>query len=218
MVQHGIAQTLTAPAVVLALPPRLAAHSLRFDPPLPPALHQTLRAVPTWMSHAMKSVAVYAEPFWRAAGWSGFAISQVGPLGEIHYASPASGPLGALFGFFEAGHPLRAAPAAARQAAVLAQLARLFGPPAAAPLAYHELDWTLEPLTSVPGDERRPRRCPCKARPCCTSRTGPAPCTRPEPKRRPASGAGWTGPWNRAAGRPGSCRGSRPAAQVAATR
>ena len=160
VVQNGTAHILTAPAVVLALPPRLAAHSLQFDPPLPPALRQTLRAVPTWMSHAMKGVAVYAEPFWRAAGWSGFAVSQVGPLGEIHDASPASGPLGALFGFFEAGHPLRTAPVAARRAAVLAQLGRLFGPAAAAPLAYHELDWTQEPLTSVPGDEQPPAQVP----------------------------------------------------------
>ena len=160
VVRDGTAQTLTAPAVVLALPPRLAAHSLQFAPPLPPALHQTLRAVPTWMSHAMKSVAVYAEPFWRAAGWSGFAVSQVGPLGEIHDASPADGPLGALFGFFEAGHPLRAAAAAARRAAVRAQLIRLFGPRSAALLAYHELDWTQQALTSVPGDEQPPAQVP----------------------------------------------------------
>ncbi|WP_375417580.1 FAD-dependent oxidoreductase [uncultured Hymenobacter sp.] len=69
---------------------------------------------------------------------------------------PADSRLGALFGFFEAGHPLRTAPAAARQAAVLTQLARIFGPPAGAPLAYHELDWTQQPLTSVPGDEQPP--------------------------------------------------------------
>ena len=160
VLQANTLQILTAPAVVLALPPRLVAHSLQFDPPLPPALHQTLRAVPTWMSHAMKSVAVYAEPFWRAQGWSGFAISHVGPLVEIHDASPAAGRPGALFGFFAPGHPLRAAPPAARQAAVLAQLARVFGPLAGAPIAYHELDWTQEPLTSVPGDEEAPTQVP----------------------------------------------------------
>lgn len=158
--RHKAARPLTAPAVVLALPPRLVAHRLTFDPALPPSLLQTLRAVPTWMSHAMKSVAVYAEPFWRAAGWSGFAVSQLGPLVEIHDASPTEGRLGALFGFFAPEHPLRAAPVAARQAAVLAQLARLFGPLAGALLAYHERDWTQEPLTSVPGDEQPPTQVP----------------------------------------------------------
>ena len=156
----GHSRNLVAAAVVLALPPRLVAHTLAFDPALPPALLQTLHAVPTWMSHAMKSVVVYTEPFWRAQGWSGFAVSQQGPLVEIHDASPIEGGLGALFGFFAAGHPLRAAPPAERQAAVLAQLAQVFGPPATTPLAYHELDWTREPLTSVPGDEAPPTQVP----------------------------------------------------------
>ena len=152
--------TFTAAAVVLALPPRLAVHRLLFDPPLPTALDQALRTVPTWMSHAMKSVVVYETPFWRAQGWSGFAVSQLGPLVEIHDASPAAGGLGALFGFFAAEHPLRRASPAARQAAVLAQLAQVFGLAAGAAVAYHELDWTQEALTSVPGDERPPTQVP----------------------------------------------------------
>ncbi|TPG65877.1 flavin monoamine oxidase family protein [Hymenobacter nivis] len=160
--QAGHTRQYRAPAVVLALPPRLVAHSLRFVPALPAPLHQDMQAVPTWMGHAMKSVAVYAAPFWRAQGWSGFAVSQVGPLVEIHDASPATGPLGALFGFFAAEDPLRAAPVAERQAAVLAQLARLFGPGALTPLAYHELDWTQEPLTSAPADAQAPREVPLR--------------------------------------------------------
>ncbi|OGX88730.1 hypothetical protein BEN48_08605 [Hymenobacter glacialis] len=147
-------------AVVVALPPRLAAHSLQFAPELPAALRQALREVPTWMAYSMKAVAVYATPFWRAAGWSGFGASQLGPLGEIHDASPATGPLGALFGFFAPMHPLRNAPLAQRQAAVVQQLGRLFGPAALQPLAYHELDWSQEQLTSIPGDEQFPDQIP----------------------------------------------------------
>ena len=158
--QGGQTHQLTAAAVVLALPPRLVAHSLAFEPALPAAVQQAARAVPTWMSHAMKGVAVYETPFWRVEGWSGYAVSQVGPLVEIHDASPAAGRPGALFGFFAAPHPLRAAPAAERRAAVLAQLARLFGPAARQPLAYHELDWTQEPFTSAPGDEHQPPSVP----------------------------------------------------------
>jgi len=153
-------RSYTARAVVLALPPRLVAHGLTFDPILPDSLLQTLRAVPTWMSHAMKVVVVYAEPFWRAQGWSGYAVSQPGPLVEIHDASPPEGQPGALFGFFATPHPLRTAPVAERQAAVLQQLQRLFGPLAGAPLAYYELDWSREPFTSVPGDEQPPRSVP----------------------------------------------------------
>ncbi len=158
--QGGHTHYLTAAAVVLALPPRLVTHSLAFEPALPAPVREALSAVPTWMSHAMKAVAVYETPFWRAQGWSGYAVSQVGPLVEIHDASPPVGQPGALFGFFAAPHALRAAPAAERQAAVLAQLARLFGPAARQPLAYHELDWTQEPFTSTPGDEHPPQSVP----------------------------------------------------------
>lgn len=153
-------RTYRGSAVIVALPPRLAAHSLHFTPGLPAALQQALQEVPTWMAHSMKAVAVYATPFWRADGWSGFGASQLGPLGEIHDASPATGPLGALFGFFSPMHPLRNAPLAQRQAAVVQQLGRLFGPAALQPLAYHELDWSREPLTSIPGDEQLPGQIP----------------------------------------------------------
>jgi monoamine oxidase len=158
--QAGQPRRYCGSAVVVALPPRLVAYSIRFSPPLPAALQQTLRAVPTWMSHAMKSVVVYADPFWRAQGQSGFAMSELGPLAEIHDASPASSRPGALFGFFAPEHPLRTASLTERQAAVVAQLTRLFGPPASEPLAYHELDWALEPFTSTPGDEQPPRQVP----------------------------------------------------------
>ena len=160
MLHEDIPLTYRGSAVIVALPPRLAAHSLHFTPDLPTALRQALQGVPTWMAHSMKAVAVYATPFWRADGWSGYGASQRGPLGEIHDASPATGPLGALFGFFSPMHPLRNAPLAQRRAAVVQQLGRLFGPAALRPLAYHELDWSREPLTSIPGDEQPPDQIP----------------------------------------------------------
>ncbi|MET4107609.1 monoamine oxidase [Hymenobacter sp. UYP22] len=48
---------------------------------------------------------------------------------------------------------MRAATAAERQAAVLGQLMRLFGPRAADPVAYHGVDWAREPYTSTAGDK-----------------------------------------------------------------
>ena len=84
---------------VLALPPRLAAASITFAPdPGSAALH-TMRTIPTWMAGHAKIIAVYEQPFWRAAGLSGDGISHRGPLAEVHDASPASGSEGALFGF-----------------------------------------------------------------------------------------------------------------------
>lgn len=53
---------------------------------------------PTWMAGHAKVVAIYERPFWRDSGLSGFVSSRVGPLQEIHDASPEAGS-GALFGF-----------------------------------------------------------------------------------------------------------------------
>ncbi len=161
--QDGQLHTYRAAAVVVALPPRLAAHSLHFEPELPAAVRAAQQAMPTWMSHAMKSIITYETPFWRGQGWSGFAVSQLGPLTEIHDATPPEGRPGVLFGFFAGPHPLRSAPATAREAAVTAQLTRLFGPLAAHPLAYQELDWTREPFTSTPADEAPPLSVPLQA-------------------------------------------------------
>ncbi|WP_190242536.1 flavin monoamine oxidase family protein [Hymenobacter lapidiphilus] len=163
--ENGQPRTYRADAVVVALPPRLAAHSLRFEPALPAAVQAAQQQMPTWMSHSMKSLVTYETPFWRGQGWSGFAVSQQGPLTEMHDASPPEGGPGVLFGFFAGPHPLRSASLAVREAAVVAQLVRVFGPAAAHPLAYQELDWTREPYTSTPADEAPPLSVPLQGPP-----------------------------------------------------
>ena len=75
-----------AKQIVLALPPRIAA-KLAFEPALSSAERNALKAVPTWMAGHAKFVAVYETPFWRADGLSGDAMSQRGPLAEVHDAT-----------------------------------------------------------------------------------------------------------------------------------
>lgn len=152
----GTPRTWQAGRVWLALPPRLAAERLTFSPPLPAPLAQAWRHTPTWMAPHAKYVAVYARPFWREQGLSGEARSACGPLAEIHDACTPCG-AAALFGFV-------GLPAATRQAlgdAALrqhcrAQLARLFGPPAAEPLEEFWKDWAGDPCTAVPADLQGP--------------------------------------------------------------
>lgn len=136
---------------VVALPPRLVARSIRFDPDLAPELGAAMEETPTWMANAGKCVAVYADAFWRDGGLSGLGISHVGPLAEIHDATTPDGAHAALFGFFSRG-PERAGSPGMRREAVLRQLSRMFGPDAASPLHYHELDWAGEAYTSTPRD------------------------------------------------------------------
>ncbi len=136
--------------IVLALPPRIASN-IEFSPSLPERSSIEMAAVPTWMAGQAKVVAVFNSPFWRDLGLSGDAMSRIGPMAEIHDASPASGGPCALFGFVGVPPQARLDQQALRQAAV-AQLIRLFGAAAAEPQALYIKDWALDPLTSTPHD------------------------------------------------------------------
>jgi len=142
-----------AQQVLIALPPRLAERDIAFDPPLPVTLAASWRATPTWMAPHAKYVALYATPFWRAAGLSGAARSGRGPMGEIHDASAPGGPA-ALFGFLGVPAAVRSQmPEALLRQHCRAQLARLFGDAAAAPLADAIKDWATDRFTATEADQ-----------------------------------------------------------------
>jgi len=61
----GLQQTMMVEHVLLALPPRLAASAIAFEPPLPDDLKSHWDHMPTWMAPHAKYVAVYDKPFWR---------------------------------------------------------------------------------------------------------------------------------------------------------
>jgi monoamine oxidase len=138
--------------VLLALPPRLAMHTIAFTPALPTALVRQWRSTDTWMAPHAKYLAVYEAPFWRAQGLSGEARSGCGPLAEIHDASMPGGHA-ALFGFV--GVPARARRGIADEvlkAHCRAQLGRLFGSQALAPVADVLKDWAADLRTATEAD------------------------------------------------------------------
>ncbi|MCW8808355.1 MAG: FAD-dependent oxidoreductase [Rhodanobacter sp.] len=144
---------LRATQVISTLPPRLLVDTLAWAPALPADWQAARRATPTWMAGQAKFLATYAEAFWRRDGLSGMAMSQRGPLVEIHDASDAAGNHAALFGFVGVPHAGRRQ--LGRDGLVrlaLAQLERVFGPRAAAPQAVHLKDWTEETCTATPAD------------------------------------------------------------------
>lgn len=147
-------EKISASAVILALPPRLVARDIEFSPSLPPDIMANLLSKPTWMAGQAKVVAIYDRPFWRESGLSGFVRSGVGPLQEIHDASPSpESESGALFGFF-------GMPANMRQKLgedkvlnlVIDQLVRLFGPSAQNVKAFLYKDWSTDAETAVEED------------------------------------------------------------------
>jgi monoamine oxidase len=142
----------SADRVILAIPPRLAAATILFTPDLSPHLTQAMLRTGTWMAGQAKFYAFYEDPWWRQAGLSGQAFSQRGPLGEIHDGSnKGQGPYG-LTGFL-------GIPAAQRRrehalnAAILAQLAALYGKPAAQPVTFYYQDWARERFTATDFDQ-----------------------------------------------------------------
>lgn len=138
--------------VLLAVPPRLARATMRFDPRLAGAVSSAWAGTATWMAPHAKYLAAYPEPFWRKQGLSGAARSQTGPLVEVHDASDAEG-LAALFGFVgvPAAARVQISEASLRQQC-RAQLIRLFGREAGNPLQDWIQDWSREACTATSGD------------------------------------------------------------------
>lgn len=140
--------TFGAAHVILALPPRLAAASILFEPDLPAELTQAMLRTGTWMAGHAKFFALYEEPFWRGSGLSGEAFSQHGPLSEIHDGSNESHPPYGLTGFVG----LPAVERTDRQGlidAIRSQLAGIYGAEAGQPAACFYQDWTSEPYTAT---------------------------------------------------------------------
>ena len=139
---------LGADFAVVAVPPRLALERITFAPVLPDDLRAVVNATPTWMGNAVKCVAVYQSAFWREAGHSGAAFSEVGPLREVFDGCTDDGSVAALWGFVSAADEYREMGPGERAEMIFDQLARLFGPQAADPVQYLERDWSSDPNTN----------------------------------------------------------------------
>ncbi|MFD1413702.1 flavin monoamine oxidase family protein [Oceanobacillus jeddahense] len=145
-------EEIFASAVILALPPRIIANHIEFSPSLSSRLHNALLDKATWMAGQSKAVAIYDRPFWRESGLSGFVSSRVGPLQEIHDASPEHG-CGALFGFI--GIPAKIRKELGEneiKEMIIDQLSRLFGDDAQNPETILYKDWSNDIETAVEDD------------------------------------------------------------------
>ena len=148
----GQPRSIRARKVVLALPPRLAAQSIEFEPALDTAIVSELNDIPTWMAGHAKVFVIYDKPFWRELGLSGDGISRRGPLMEIHDASAARPDNGALFGFVGLDSASSRRDPETLVPDCLQQLQRLFGDAAAEPLDVIVKDWYRDALTAVAAD------------------------------------------------------------------
>lgn len=134
---------------VLALPPALAVSSIELPGSLLDAsTRQVAAATAVWMGAVAKVVLVYGEPFWRAEGLAGAAVSTRGPLTEIHDMSGPDGRPPALFGFAPVGLGTASGAEARLTERALAQLERIFGPRAGKPQHVRVVDWSADRWTT----------------------------------------------------------------------
>jgi monoamine oxidase len=138
--------SVTARRVVLALPRALAA-GIRFDPVLPADHALLIHQMPAGTE--VKTVVVYDEPFWRAAGVSGATVATDDPI-EITLDTTQPGHPQGVLATYSAGPRARALwqlPEAERRAVLLTMLTTRLGPKAAKPVEVLELNWAEEEWT-----------------------------------------------------------------------
>ncbi len=145
------AGTVSAAAVVVAIPPQQRA-AIAFTPALSPEYDRLARSWP--QGRLSKAYAVYEAPFWRAAGRSGEALSDTGPVFITFDVSPPDGP-GVLLGFVDPREFDELCGPDRRQAA-LSGFAALFGDEALRSIDYTDFCWGREdfcaggPTAAVP--------------------------------------------------------------------
>src|SRR5262245_45909315 len=146
VVIHTDRHVFKAGRVILALAPALCGR-IAFNPPLPGRRDQLTQRVP--QGSLIKVEAVYPAPFWRDAGLTGQAVSDIGPVAATFDNTPEDGAPGVIMGFI-GGDDARVwglRSMAERSAAVLELVSHFFGPQALNPTDYIEHDWTEDPWT-----------------------------------------------------------------------
>jgi monoamine oxidase len=146
-----------ARAVILAMPPTLAG-AIDYTPQLSILRGQLTQRWP--MGYAVKVHATYRKPFWRHLttryphtpdGLSGIVLSKNGPmtLGFDNSPRGAQATTGGLLGFVlgDNGRGWGSKPPAVRRAETMRQFVRWFGPAAAHPIKYQEMNWSAQRWT-----------------------------------------------------------------------
>jgi monoamine oxidase len=134
---------VSARRAVCAMPPSLTAR-IRFAPALSGRRDQLAQRMAS--GAITKCTAVYAEPFWRADGLTGEAVTDRGPVSTTFDNSPPDGSPGVMLGFIAGAEAIEHArrPGSERRRIVLESLARLFGDQARATTDYSEQAWAEE--------------------------------------------------------------------------
>ena len=139
--------TFEGDVVVLALPPKLWASQINFEPQLSDNLNQLSLQTHTWMEDSIKVAITYPTPFWKEEQKPSTLFSNIGPVTEFYNHENIEKSKFALCGFINASYSNLSNDE--RQTLVVNQLVSVFGTSAQKYTAYHECVWSKEPQTHV---------------------------------------------------------------------
>ena len=131
--------------IVLALPPKLWATNIQFEPKVPSELMSTANETHTWMEDSIKIALTYKENFWQQKNQSGALFSNSGPITEFYDHSNHERNKFSLCGFMSGAY--KNLNEEDRKHNVLMQLKNTFGENALNYLEYQECIWSNEKYT-----------------------------------------------------------------------
>lgn len=139
-----------AQKVVLAIPPKLWAQKIDFQPILPAEIVSVAKETHTWMEDSIKVALRYEKAFWQEQGQSGALFSNAGPITEFYDHSNFERNTFSLCGFMSTSFKDLSDPD--RKEAVLNQLENVFGAKALQFIDYQECIWSKEQYTFEPSE------------------------------------------------------------------
>lgn len=143
-------ETFEGTTVVLAIPPKLWAKNILFEPHLPNNLMNVAKQTQTWMEDSIKIALSYNQPFWQQENLSGTLFSNIGPITELYDHCNHKRSKYALCGFINSS--FNNITYAERRASVINQLKHVFGVKVEEFIDYEECIWSKEENTFETSD------------------------------------------------------------------
>ncbi len=138
-------ETFGGSKVILAIPPKLWAKKILFEPSVPNSLIDIAKQTHTWMEDSVKIALTYKQPFWQQENRSGALFSNTGPITELYDHCNRERSKYALCGFINPA--FKSLNYEERRLTVINQIKTVFGRKAEDFIDYKECIWSDEENT-----------------------------------------------------------------------
>ena len=143
-------ETFEASHVVLAIPPKLWANKIAFEPNLPNDLLSIAEQTHTWMEDSIKVALTFNQSFWQEENTPSTFFSNAGPVTEFYDHCNVERTKFALCGFMNSS--FKNISSADRKTLMINQLRTAFGKKVESFMDYEECIWSNEEYTFEASD------------------------------------------------------------------